>query len=265
MKQTSKFFSSLRMGALASACVASMFAAGTAGAANIAIFGNNNIATFYSGLAGNSVTVVSDSQLATAGFLSSYDVFVYTRDGYSFGTGLSVAAAANVKSFVQGNVVLLNGDFQDDIGTTSTDNLFKNVLSYVSSNPKGGYIGEYTGSFAAFSSNADGYSPIGLINGSAGVSGGGQGGSDGEVQITAYGVASPITSGVGFPYNPGAVEFGSTVTGINPAQILAVFDNGNAAIVAGQVQTLSVPEPETYGLVLAGLMVVGMVAARRKV
>lgn len=265
---STSLMSTVRVGAIAAAAIASLVTANTAGAANIAIFGNNNIASFYGGLAGNTVSIVSDAQLSTSGFLDSFDLFVYTRDGYSYGQGLSTTAAANVKSFVQGNVVLLNGDFQDDIGQTATNNLFTNVLNYVASNTKGGYIGEYTGSFAAFASNADGYSPIGLINGSAGVSGYHEGGSEGEVQVTAAGTASGILAGVGFPYNPGAVEFGSTVTGVNPAQILAVYDNGNAAIIAGEVQSLSVtpavPEPETYGLFLAGLLTAGFLARRRQ-
>ena len=232
-----------------------------ADAANLAIFGSNNIATFYG--ASNSVSIVNDSQLSTPGFLNAYDAFIYTRDGYSFGQGLSVAAAANVKSFVKGNIILLNGDFQDDIGQAATDALFSNALAYVLSGGPGGYLGEYRGSFAAFSSNADGNNPIGLVNGSAGSSGGGQGGSDGEVEITAAGLSSPVVAGVPFPYNPGAVEFGATVTGINPAKVLAQFSNGNPAIVAGNIDNISiplpsgVPEPATWGMLILGFFGIG--------
>ena len=235
-----------------------------ADAANLAIFGNNNIATLYG--ASHTVTIVSDAQLATAGFLSSFDAFVYTRDGYSFGTGLSAAAAANVKSYVTGNIILFNGDFQDDIGTASTDALFNNALNFVLSGSGGGYIGEYTGSFAAFSSNANGYSPIGLVNGSAGISGYHQGGSEGEVNITAAGLASPVMAGVVFPYNPGAVEFGADASGINPAQVLATFDNGNAAIVAGNVGNISagVPEPATWAMMIMGFGLAGSAIRRRR-
>jgi PEP-CTERM motif len=232
-----------------------------AGAANLAVFGQNNIGNLYS--ASNSVTYVTDAQLATAGFLNSFDAFVFTRDGSSFGNGLSVAAAANVKSFVTGNVVLFNGDFQDDIGAPQTNQLFNQALSYVLSNPKGGYIGEYIGSFSAFATNDDGRNPIGLIGGNSGVSGYAQGGSEGDVEVTAYGLVSPITAGVAFPYNPGAVEFSATVTNVNPAQVLARYTNGNAAIIAGEVSVLTVPEPETYAMLLAGMGLMGAVVRRR--
>ncbi|MBP7484535.1 MAG: hypothetical protein KA781_04435, partial [Aquabacterium sp.] len=63
--------STVRVGAIAAAAIASLVTANTAGAANIAIFGNNNIASFYGGLAGNTVSIVSDAQLSTSGFLDS--------------------------------------------------------------------------------------------------------------------------------------------------------------------------------------------------
>jgi len=188
-------------------------------AANLAIFGANQIGTLYDD--SHTVTYVTDAQLATAGFLDAFDAFVYTRDGFSFGVGLSAAAAANVKAFVTGNVVLFNGDFQDDIGVATTDLLFNQALGYVLGGDGKGYIGEYRGSFAAFSSNDDGNNPIGLVNGHAGASGFHQGGSDGEVQVTAVGMLHAVTAGVPFPYNPGAVEFGAAVSGVNPARILA--------------------------------------------
>jgi hypothetical protein len=228
-------------------------------AADLAIFGVNSIGNLYSS-GGHTVTYVSDAQLSTAGFLNAYDAFVFTRNGSSFGNGLSVAAAANVKNYVNGNVVLFNGDFQDDIGAPQTNQLFNQALTYVLSNAGGGYIGEYIGSFSAFASNDDGRNPIGLINGHSGVSGNNQGGSDGDVVVTANGLVSPITAGVGFPYNPGAVEFSATVTNVNPAQVLAIFDNGNPAIIAGEVTTLTVgvlPEPGSMALMLAGLGLLG--------
>lgn len=237
-----------------------------ASAANLAIFGNNNIATLYG--ASHTVTIVSDAQIATAGFLDSYDAFVFTRNGSSFGDPLSAAAAAAVKNYVAGNIILFNGDFQDDIGAVQTNNLFNNALDFVLSNSAGGYIGEYIGSFSAFASNDDGYSPIGLVEGHAGVSGFAQGGSEGNVNITAAGLLSPVTAGIPFPYNPGAVEYSAAVDGVNPAKILARYDNGNAAIIAGNVADISdpgaVPEPSTWAMMLLGFGAVGgLIRSRR--
>jgi hypothetical protein len=246
------------------AFAALLLSGGAASAANLAIFGANNIGSLYS--ASNTVTYVSDANLSTAGFLSTFDAFIYTRDGSSFGNGLSVAAAANVKAYVTGNVVLFNGDFQDDIGVATTDLLFNQALAYVLTGAGGGYIGEYRGSFAAFATNDDGNNPIGLVNGNAGPSGFGNGGSDGDVMVTAAGLVSSVTAGVPFPYNPGAVEFGSTVTGVNPSRVLASFTNGNPAIIASSIGQISgdVPEPATWAMLIAGFGLVGATARRRR-
>lgn len=235
-----------------------------ANAAAIAIFGNNNIASLYGSLPGHTVTVVSDGQLATAGFLDSFDMFVYTRNSTSFGTTLSAAAAANVKSFVTGNAVLLNGDFQDDIGTANTDLLFTQILAYILSGSGKGYLGEFNGSVAAFTSNANGLSPIGLVTGIAGPLGFGNGGSDGDVLLTAAGAASPVLTGVTFPYNPDEVEFGATVTGVNPARVLARFTNGNPAIIASGIDDISVQVAEPATLALFGAGLIGLAAVRRR-
>jgi PEP-CTERM motif len=232
-------------------------------AANLAIFGQNQIGGLYDN--SHTVTYVSDAQLATAGFLDAFDAFVYTRDGFSFGVGLSVAAAANVKSYVTGNVVLFNGDFQDDIGTAGTDALFTNALAFVLGGSGKGYIGEYRGAFAAYASNADGNNPIGLINGSSGPSGFAQGGSDTQIDLTAAGAASSITAGTPFPYNPAAVEFGAQLSGENPNKVLARFANGNAAIIASEIEQINagVPEPATWAFLIAGFGMVGGAMRRR--
>ena len=238
-----------------------------ANAANLAVFGQNNIGDFYSSIAGGShtITYVNDSQLATVGFLDGFDAFIYTRDGYSFGSGLSVDAAANVKSYVTGNVVLFNGDFQDDIGVANTNLLFSNALAFVLGGAGKGYLGEYRGAFAAYASNDDGNNPIGLINGRSGVSGYAEGGSNLDINRTSYGDVHSITAGVTFPYDPAAVEYGAQLSGENPAVVLARFANGNAAIIAGGVDQISAPVPEadTYAMLLVGLGLLGAVVRRR--
>ena len=255
------------LGGLAIVAALSLSVAAPASAANLAIFGDNNIASLYGG--SHVISIVSDAQLATSGFLNGYDAFVYTRDGSSFGQGLSINAAANVKAFVTGNVVLFNGDFQDDIGNAGTDALFTNALSFVLGGMGKGYLGEYIGAFSAYAANGDGYNPIGLVNGTSGVSGASQGGSDLAIDLTAAGMLSSITAGTPFPYNPDAVEFGATLTGENPAKVLARFANGNAAIIASGVDQISdpgpVPEPATWALMIGGFGMAGAMLRRRRV
>ena len=235
-------------------------------AAQLAIFGNNNIGSLYG--VGHTVTFVSDAQLSTGGFLDAYDAFVFTRDGSSFGNGLSVAAAANVKAYVTGNVVLFNGDFQDDIGTAGTDALFNNALIFTLGGAGKGYIGEYIGAFSAYAANGDGRNPIGLVNGTSGTSGFAQGGSDLQIDLTAAGLVSSITSGTPFPYNPAAVEFGAQLSGEHPAKVLARFANGNAAIIASGVDQISnpgaIPEPGTWALMIGGFGMAGAMLRRRR-
>src|SRR6476619_7395162 len=93
---------------------------GSARAGMIAVFGNNNTDEYLTSQ-GFTTVLVTGAQLSTAGFLDGFDAFLYTRDGSSFGTGLSAAAAANVRAYVGsvGNVVLLNGDFADGVGSDS--------------------------------------------------------------------------------------------------------------------------------------------------
>lgn len=233
-----------------------LIAATPANAASIAVFGNNGIGNLYA--QNHSVTFVTDAQLATTGFLDKFDSFIYTRNGYQFGASLSAIAARNVKNFVTGNVVLFAGDFADDIGTANTNRLFNNALSFALGGAGKSYIGEFNGAMAAYKSNVDNFQAIGLINGAAGKFGIGNGGSDGNVQLTTVGAASPITAGVTFPYNPGAVEFGFNQSGYNPDAVIAQFSNGTPAILAAGAAAISaVPEPATWAMMVLGFGAVG--------
>jgi len=258
---------------LAAAAVSAMFVIGAAApsqAANLAVFGNNSIGNYYAGL-GNSVSFVSDAQLSSAGFLNSFDAFVMTRDGFSFGTGLSVAAAVNVKSFVgaTGNVVLFNGDFSDGIAgnDANTKQLFSNALAFATLGGKG-FIGEFNGAVSAFASNSSGFTPLGFVNGAAGPLGGGNGGSSGAINATPQGMSNPLLAGVNLPYNDTSVEFGADLSGFNPAGVVLAFDNGNPALIASNSRTISVPgvvpEPGTWALMIGGFGMAGAMLRRRR-
>lgn len=257
---------------LAAAAVSAILAIGAAApsqASTLAVFGNNSIGNYYAGL-GNSVTFVSNADLGNAGFLDSFDAFVMTRDGFSFGTGLTAAAASNVKSFVgtTGNVVLFNGDFSDGIAgnDANTKKLFSNALDYVT--PGGhGFIGEFNGAVSAFASNSSGFSPLGFVDGAAGPLGYCNGGSCGVVSATAQGMLSPLLVGVSLPYDDNSVEFGSQLSGYNPLKVVLTFDNGNPALIASNIRNISVgvPEPATWGLMIMGFGGIGAALRRRRV
>lgn len=228
----------------------------------IAVFGNNAtdnlLATF-----GHTVSLVTDADLATAGFLTPYDALFVTRDGSSFGVGFSAAAAANVIAWACGNVVLLNGDFADDIGNATTDLIYSNAAAYAVASGHG-YVGEFNGAVMAMSSNSNGYIPLGLIAGSAGPTGFGAGGSSGSVTIAPAGIGHPVLTGVGLPYNPPAVEFGSHLAGYSASNVLATFDGANPAILSRAGICNPVPEPGSLALFGMGAMGLVMGAIRRR-
>ncbi len=247
------------------AVAAGLTFASSASAGSIAIFGDNGIDNYLATL-GHSVTLVSDSQLATSGFLSSFDAFFMTRAGSSFGTGLSLAASANVSSFVgsSGNVVLLNGDFADGVGSdASIQALIANSVTYALASGRG-FIGEFNGSVAALTSNSNGFNPLGLISGSAGSLGSGAGGSSLALYKTAAGASHSITSGLANGYNPPSVEFGASMSGLSGVSVLATFgEGGNAAVIIREGQPAAVPEGGSV-LALVGLGFGLMALARRR-
>ena len=140
----------------------------TAQAANVAVLGNNQTDEVLVA-AGHTVTLVTDAEVATPGFLNGFDVFIFTRPGGAFNATLSTGAAAQVRAFTR-RAVLLNGDFADDVGS---DQEIRDL--YVSSvlwaaEDGGGYIGELEGATAGLSANGDGQPAINLIAGTAGAS-----------------------------------------------------------------------------------------------
>ncbi|MFO0849364.1 MAG: hypothetical protein U0871_12540 [Gemmataceae bacterium] len=251
-------------GVVAILCVG--LTAGRADAGLIAVFGTNGIGG-YLATQGHTVTQVTDAQLATGGFLSGFDAFVYTRDGSSFGVGLSAAAAANVSAYVgaTGNVVLFNGDFADGIpGDANIEQMFANAANFAVASGHG-YVGEFTGAVAALTANGNGFSPLGLISGTAGPLGFGSGGSGGTVTITPAGVGSPVLAGVTLPYNPASVEFGASMSGVASPLVVARFDGDNPAIIVRQGLANPVPAPAGLLLGLLGVVPTAGLLRRRAV
>jgi MYXO-CTERM domain-containing protein len=225
-------------------------AGGASGQINVAVFGDNDTDDWLNAN-GINATIVSDGQIATPGFLDAFDIFYYTRDGTSFGTSLSNAAIAEVQGFVSRRYVLFNSDFADDTGDDDVgpdpkvQQITLNAVNWVGQTG-GGYIGEFSGAFAALQSNDGGYTPLGIIAGNGTQSGFSGPPWDGNINLA---INHPVLAGVSFPFNPQSIEFGSNMTGLDPSTVIATWDDGSASIIAG-----SVPGPGALALVgVAGL------------
>ena len=106
--------------------------------------------------AGHTVTLVTDAQVATPGFLNGFDVFIFTRPGGAFNATLSTGAAAQVRAFTR-RAVLLNGDFADGVGSDlEIRDLYVSSVLWAAENG-GGYIGELEGATA-------GLTPTGTVS-----------------------------------------------------------------------------------------------------
>src|SRR3954453_8007436 len=163
-----------------------------ASASRVAVFGDNAIDNALSA-AGHTVTLVTDAQLATPGFLDGFDAFVYTRDGFSLGQTLSPAAADNVKAYVR-RTVLLNGDFADAVpADAEVTELVRNSVEWAAATHHG-YVGEFNGAFAGLTSNGSGLRALNLVGGSAS---GFTGSGIGTIAATPAGAGPPGVRGGG--------------------------------------------------------------------
>lgn len=195
-------------------------------AANIAVFGDNSIEDFLNSN-GHTATIVSDANLATDGFLDTYDIFVYTRNGSSFGTSLSAAAASNVAAFVEGNVTLFTSDLADNgFGDTNKATLMLNAVNW---SGQKGYIGEFTGSCAAMSSNNQSLEPLGLLEGECNQLSSGLGGDPMDIILNDH----PVVAGIPDPVNLGGAHEFFALVAADQQLIVAVNSATNPSIVAG--------------------------------
>ncbi len=255
--------------ALCALIPALLFCAVTAAPARadaIAVFGNNGILPFLNTIPGTTATLVSDADILAPGFTSTYQAFVYTRNGAGFGTpGLSAAAAGVIGSYVgpTGNVVLFNGDFADVIASqAAVQQLFRNAATFATSSGHG-FIGEFNGAAAALTSNANGIVPLGLVSGSAGALT--NGAAAGDLTLDPAGVGHPVTAGVLFPVaDPSNIEFGAAVNITDPNQVLARYNAGNPAIIARAGSPAATPEPGSLALCGSSFVLLSRLRRRRR-
>lgn len=230
----------------------------SAEAVSVAVFGDNlTDDTINSFFGAGSATLVSDAQLATPGFLAPFDAVYVTRDGASFGSSLSAAAATEVQAYVgaTGNVVLLVGDYADALGFSGPADpnvvlLTTNAVSYAAASGHG-YIGEFNGASMGFAANSNSFLPLGFIPGTdLGLN---CCPSDGDIDLTQPGHA--VLTGLPDPVpSPGDLEYGSGTVGVPNANVIARYvDTGDVAVAIRP----GVPEPASIVIAIIGLFAIG--------
>src|SRR4051794_12100969 len=207
-----------------------------ASASRVAVFGDNAIDNALTA-AGHTVSLVTDAQLATPGFLDGFDALVYTRDGFSLGASLSQAAADNVKAYVR-RTVLLNGDFADSVpADAEVTDLLRNSVAWAAATHHG-YVGEFNGAFAGLTSNASGLRALGLVSGSAS---GFTGSGIATIAATPAGASHPVLNGVALPRDPADEDVGAIVSGVAASKVLARYTaNNNPAVIASDLDAVQV-------------------------
>ena len=118
-------------------------------AADVAVLGNNSTDKVLTA-AGHNVTLVTDAEVATPGFLDGFDVFFFTRGGGSSNATLSGGGGA-ARAFTR-RAVLLNGDFADAV-TGDAEVRDCSQQRRVGGRAGHGYVGEFVGAFAGLTAN----------------------------------------------------------------------------------------------------------------
>jgi hypothetical protein len=176
--------------------------------------------------------VVSTNSLETAGFLNSFSAVYITRQNASaIGTGLSLAAATNVITYVgAGPVVLFMNDWDDNLPTSTagdpydpnTSQLIKNAITLAATSH--GYVGEFNGAAMALTTNANGFQALNLIPGSAGLL------SNATcAAVTITGAGSVIKGSVPtnfMPTDPEGSCFRSVATGVFSGNVWGTYNIG---------------------------------------
>ncbi len=143
--------------------------------------GTNGTPGFLNGLPGVTATVVTSAQLEMPGFLDAFQAIFVTRFSDAFGSGMSIAAAGHVRSYVRpddpvdrGYVVLFPGDWCDNLPTSMVGNpedpnvtqFVENAVRYAAVSGHG-FVGEFNGAVMGVTINDPGLQTLALLPGHA--------------------------------------------------------------------------------------------------